>query len=178
MPFQLRQQLGLTPKTNMRLFKCESQPMKKSVLSNASIAPCSEESFVFPQTRPFDDKQSRYSKPNEFKMSQQPPKQLKGDNRASYHNMSTHSYDYRSSIGGESGPPDSSVVDNLLALSITIERRQKELELEAAKRHSESTNKEKSLHELNQSETSVKTIPEESEIVGKADTLSQQQQLS
>lgn len=54
MPFKLRQQLGLTPKTNMRLFKCDSQPMKKSVLSNASIAPCSEESFVFSQTRPFD----------------------------------------------------------------------------------------------------------------------------
>ena len=107
-------------------------------------------------------------------MSQQPPKQLKGDNRASYYNMSTHSYDYRSSIGGESGPPDSSVVDNLHALSINIERRQKELELEAAKRHSESTNKEKSLHELNQSETSVKTIPEESEILAKAETLSQQ----
>ena len=46
MPHKMRQQLGLTPKTNMRLFKCDNQPQKKSMLSNASIAPCSEESFV------------------------------------------------------------------------------------------------------------------------------------
>ena len=59
---------------------------------------------------------------------------LRGDNRASY-NFSTNSYDYHSSLGGESDPPTSSIVDNLHALSINIQRREMELEMQAKKKH-------------------------------------------
>ena len=134
MPHKIRQQLGLTPKTNMRLFKCEHQPLKKSMVSSASIAPCSEESFVQPRniTVTRDSNTTRGSKPNDFRVHQQPPKVLRGDHRASYR-LSTHSYDYHSSLGGESSPPTGSIVDNLHALSINIQRRAEELDLQAAK---------------------------------------------
>ena len=80
---------------------------------------------------------------------------LKGDNRSSYYNMSTHSYDYRSSLGDDSQPPDSSVVENLHALSINIERRHKELDMQAATL-SERQAREKEMREHNETDTSIK----------------------
>ena len=97
------------------------------MLSNTSIAPCSEESFVQAATDA-----PRQVKPSDFRQHQQPPKALRTERRNNYAG-STHSYDYHSSLGGESNPPSSSIVDNLHALSIDIKRREKELELQASK---------------------------------------------
>lgn len=184
MPHKMRQQLGLTPKTNMRLFKCDHQPLKKSMISNASIAPCSEESFVFTQPRPSqppDENQPRYSKPNDFRTHQQPPKVLRGDNRASYH-LSTHSYDYHSSLGGDSNAPTSSIVDNLHALSINIQRREKELDMQAAKKNRSQTEKlakelPRAKEETDKSMSGASQIPEESETGGPVQNQMQQKQL-
>ena len=46
MPRTRRQQLGLSPKTNMRLFKCDDQVGRVSIASSQSIMPCSEDSFI------------------------------------------------------------------------------------------------------------------------------------